>query len=813
MNEGWDMKFADVARRSLALVAASLATMAHGEDAAQSGKNQLADSAAGAIASTSAATADAIPRDSAETSAQTSDAGLAEVIVTAQKREQRANDVGMSITALGAGELQDRGVTSVAELAKVVPGFIYSPTSYSNPVYSIRGIGFYESSLAVTPAVTVYVDEVPLPYPAMTSYADLDLERVEVLKGPQGTVFGQNATGGAVNYIAKKPTDQFAAGYNVSYERFNAINIGGFAGGPINDTLSVRVAARAASGGAWQTSDTREDELGNQDWLQARVLLDFHPTDRLDFLLNINGWRDKSDPQAPQVIAYFPPHPDNPAVAVISKLPTSAPADARDADWNPGFPRRDNNFHQVALRGTYKLTDDVSLTSISAYEQLSIHEQNDDDGFAVHLDDTVLGGGITSYSQELRLGGQQGRFNWLLGANYSHDKSRDTEFSIFDYTSNNPTFPGFTPPLSTSLTSADGRARTAAGFANLEYQAIDTVTLQAGARYTDDNRHVSSCFAGDAALSQTFEFIENLLKGSVVPIPAGGCVTLDDTNPANLFNPSGPIDRTLHQHNVSWRGGVNWKVNPQTLWYANVSKGYKAGAFPTLPYEFSSQAKPVTQESVLAYETGFKAALFDRHAQLNGAAFYYDYTNKQLHAKVLNAIFGALDSLQNIPKSRLWGAELQLNAVPAKGLDLNVGLTYLNSEIMHNFVTFPQFGPQVNVGGNPFPYTPKFIAVSDGQYRWNTGASVTPFVGAGITYNSPTTGDIGNAPQYRLRSFTVLDARVGLIGSDDRWRLALFGRNITNAYYWTAAYTFGTEEAVRIAARPVTYGVSFNMNF
>ena len=738
---------------------------------------------------------------------------LAEVIVTAQKRDQNVNDVGMSISALGASELQSRGVTSVADLARVVPGFIFSATSFSNPVYSIRGIGFYEPSLAVTPAVTVYVDEVPLPYPAMTSYADLDLERVEVLKGPQGTVFGQNATGGAINYIAAKPTEHFAAGTDVSYERFNLINAGGFVSGPVNDALSIRVAVRAASGGDWQKSLTRDDELGNQSRFQGRMLLDFHPTERLTFMLNLNGWLDKSDPQAAQVIAYFPSHPQNPNAAIISALPTTAPPDSRGADWNPGFPQRDNSFYQAALRANYKLSDEMTLTSITAYERFSVREQNDDDGFAVHKDDSILGGGISSFSEELRLAGQHNRFNWLLGASYGHDKSRDTQFALYPYSSNNPVFPGKTPPLGTALSSVDLRARTLAGFANLEYEVVDGVTLQAGGRYTDDRRDAADCFSGDAALSETFDYIQQLIKGSVVPIPPGGCITLDDLHPANYLNPVGVLDQTLHQHNVSWRGGVNWKLTSESLLYANVSKGYKAGAFGTLPYEFASQAKPVTQESVTAYETGFKQALFSRHLHVNGAAFYYDYANKQLHAKVLNPIFGGLDSLVNIPKSQLWGAEIQLQAMPLHGLNLNLGATYLNSRILGSFVTYPQFGPRVDVGGNPFPYTPKVIVTGDAQYRWDIGGRLSPFVGAGVTSNSRTTGDIGNNSLFEIRGYTVLDARAGLFGPDDKWRLSVYGKNIANINYWSAAYTFATEQAVRIAARPATYGISFDMQY
>ncbi|MEA3151667.1 MAG: iron complex outerrane recepter protein, partial [Gammaproteobacteria bacterium] len=177
--------------------------------------------------------------DSPATVAPTENGGttLQEILVTAQKRSQSINDVGMSITAVTDAQLRDLGVRSVADLSKIEPSFIVSNSPYGAPVYSIRGVGYNEKSLAASPAVSVYVDEIPYAYPALTKGATLDLERVEVLKGPQGTLFGQNATGGAINYIAAKPTDKPEAGYELTYGRFGAVNVNGYVSGPLTDTL------------------------------------------------------------------------------------------------------------------------------------------------------------------------------------------------------------------------------------------------------------------------------------------------------------------------------------------------------------------------------------------------------------------------------------------------------------------------------------------------------------------------------------------------------------------------------------------------
>lgn len=175
-----------------------------------------------------------------------------DIIVTAQKRSERLLDVPLSITAVSGEALQDRQINSPEQLEQVVPGFTYQKSSFGAPVFTLRGIGFYNLSASVSPAVSIYLDQVPLAYSAMAQGAALDLERVEVLKGPQGTLFGQNSTGGAINYISAKPTSHPAAGFDLTYGRFNAVEAQGYISGPITSTLKARLFARYESRDPWQ---------------------------------------------------------------------------------------------------------------------------------------------------------------------------------------------------------------------------------------------------------------------------------------------------------------------------------------------------------------------------------------------------------------------------------------------------------------------------------------------------------------------------------------------------------------------------------
>lgn len=206
-----------------------------------------------AVSVTTEASAQAsVQGDAAQDAA--SEAAPMDIVVTANKREESLNDVGLSISAFSAETLATKRINSVADLASIVPGLTYTPSTTSTPVYTLRGIGFFEASLAAYPNVATYIDQAPLPFPAMTTLTAFDLERVEVLKGPQGTLFGSNATGGAINFVAAKPTQELAAGVTLGYGRFDRAEASGFISGSLTDQLRARLAVRFERSDGWQLS-------------------------------------------------------------------------------------------------------------------------------------------------------------------------------------------------------------------------------------------------------------------------------------------------------------------------------------------------------------------------------------------------------------------------------------------------------------------------------------------------------------------------------------------------------------------------------
>lgn len=745
-------------------------------------------------------TADAALESDAEASSgETSSASVGEIVVTAQKREESVNRVGMSISAFTGDTLTSLGIADVADLVKIVPGFSFAKGNYGTPVYTLRGIGNNEPTLAGSPTVSVYVDEVPLPYSNMTEGASLDMERVEVLKGPQGTLFGQNSTGGAINYIAAKPTATREGGFELGYGRFNTVTAGGFVSGPLSDTLRIRLAGRKEYGDPWQRSATRpNDRLGKTDKAAGRLLLEWTPSDRATLLLNLNGWTNQSDALAGQFVGAI--NPRAPAALRAQLVPTG---NARVADWDPRADFSvDDDFWQASLRGDFELNETLTLTSISAYSRYRRDAFVDADGTPIQTFAARNAGAIESISQELRLAGEFGATaRWLLGANYQHDVVDDifmpfTAVSSFPFRSANAT--------------GRNKADTYSGFASVDFEIAPTLTLTAAARYSWQDRSYAGCLydSGAGELAAVIAGLSTRLSGTPTTIAPGGCVTLNSVT----LKPQ-VVEDELNEGSLSWKTGLNWQIDPSKLLYATVSRGYKSGFFISTGATFDLSLSPAKQEAVTAYEAGFKLGLLDRTLQLNGAAFYYDYKDKQVRGRIVDAFLGPLNRILNVPESRVYGAELQMIWEPVEGLTLNGGATYINSKILGSFTNFTPLGNQKLLSGEPFPLMPKWQVTGDVQYEYPVSDDAVMFVGANGSHQGKTNAALGQEPLFDLKSYTLVDLRAGFRGADDNWRVTGFVRNLGDVYYWTNVPAPGPDAAFRAAGMPRTYGVTASIRF
>lgn len=832
--------------------------------------------------------------------AQETKAGENDIVVTANKREQSINDVGMTIQAATADTLAARGIDSLNDLGKLVSGFTYTESLYTTPVYTLRGIGLYDATFGAVPAVAVYTDQVPRNFPVMSDAVDLDLQRIEVLKGPQGTLFGQSATGGAVNYITGKPTDKLEAGADVSFERFNKTKLSGFISGPLSSTLKGRLAVRAIQGGDWQYSQSRPtDRNGNVNRIEGRVSLDWDPAPGVRFQANLTGALDKSDTQAPQYIkttlntyssaalaaananrATANPYgvvddalyagmttPNSPnydpsflsrQAALVGRMNSTDPAlvaqnfpffsrailgtlaqpdSAQAAEWTVGtMGPSDNKYIQGSLRGDIAITNDVTLTFISAYANKKLKYTLDIDGTVAVVQNIPLTGRLRVFNEEVRLSGTVDKLRWMLGANYDNATTfQENDFATLHYSANDP-FGTHDPAqfIHTNRNTFKSKLETFGAFANGEYKITSNLRLNGGIRYTKNKQSASYCYRdpgeqvgvpgnvppSTAALFNILQPIFSGLPANKLPfVHANDCFPLGNGRKGTTFGVSiiSPFVDNLSEGNVSFRGGLDYKLGGGGLLYATVSQGYKAGLFSAIGASQTGQYTPAVQEKVLAYEAGFKTPILNGAVNLNGAAFYYDYRNKQVRGRVADPLFGLLEKMLNVPKSYIWGLEGDIRVRPIEGLTLSGSGTYLKSKVTSSFSATPDGNAVYNTAGytgdfqgSQLPYTPKFSGNVDINYEWRMG-EVMPFVGGEIAYQGEENGTFFNkilkASDFRIKSYSTVDLRAGIAAQNGSWEVTIFGRNVFNKVYTTSVTTF-LDTQFRFTGRPTIYGVS-----
>ncbi|MEM6485174.1 MAG: TonB-dependent receptor [Pseudomonadota bacterium] len=722
-------------------------------------------------------------------------AQLEEVIVTAQKREQAITDIPMSITALSAKDMAREGVELVQDFAKSVPGFNYAESRVGTPIYTLRGVGFNDIALGGRPTVSIYQDEVPIPFAIETRGGFLDLERTEILMGPQGTLFGQNSTGGAINLVAAKPQDSFDAGLELGYANFNKYTVGGFLTGPLTDDLNYRVAIRRIDSDPWQESYIDNSEVATDDLTSWRVLLDWSPSDTVAVALNLNGFNDESEMQAPQLSGFFPGIPDvAPFIPELQNTPLP-PEDNTAAHFTPDDYARDNKFWQVNLRIEFDLNEDFTLTSLTSFSEYDQDQVADVDGMGIlGLQQRTLGE-IESVFQELRVGGNLNQNIYLTaGVNYASDETR--EFNIDDISQSTL---GVGTGLATFNLQNNQDIETWAAFGNLEISFADVFTAHLGLRYTDSEIDFEGCTldSGDGAASG---FVENIL---MLPAPGvGNCITFDPTT----FM-SGLVTNTLSEDNISWRVALDWQATDEILAYGAISRGYKAGGFPTLAATLTPQYDATVEEELTAYEVGIKGTLSES-LQLNAALFYYDYIDKQVLGFTNDPVFGPLLRLNNVPESEVLGAEVQLVWYPTDKFEIKASGSFLSSEVTGDFISEDPFATPTNFRGESFPNAPDTQVSATATYRWSLNESLEVHVGASANYQSDTNSEFGEAPELDVDSFSLFDLRLGLDSTDGRWSVGAYVRNLTDEYYWTTA-SKTNDTFIRYTGRPRTYGVSF----
>ncbi|MFV0275640.1 MAG: TonB-dependent receptor [Parahaliea sp.] len=782
---------------------------------------------------------------------QASAAQLEEVVVTAQKREQGANDVGITINAFTGEQLRDFGVLTAEDVATMTPGLTVNETAATGvPLYTIRGVGFQDYSTAASSTVGIYFDEVAMPYTVMTRGLVFDTARVEVLKGPQGDLYGRNTTAGQINFVSNKPTREFEAGVIGSYGSYSTWDVEGFVSGG-SDTLQGRLAGKTTqSSEGWQDSLTRNDDLGEKDASALRGIVNFDANDDLSILVNVHYVKDRSENRANSTYngteiglaeTGRPYYPLNEYLLPNGSHYGETPPwystdDAEAADWSNSYtspitgrtfnirPQRDNELRGVMARVNWNIGD-MTLTSITAYDKFERTEANDWDGGAFVDSSNINTTDLKVFSQELRLSGGDEQLSWIGGLYYSSDRMQEYyHYFMGDSLYGTGAVPWNINPFAvTPIYELDTRYKqeteSYAVFGHVEWMFTEQWRLTVGARYTQEERDWEGCTysADDGSLT---DFLNAQFGANLRP---GDCGTIDDdpNSPNYVFGVIGTerISDAFHVYRDSidtrrWMGkiGLDYALSEDVLIYGTVSNGFKSGGFNGANSNTTQQLKPYEEEVLTSYELGVKSTLLDGSMQLNAAAFYYDYQDKQEADRAVTFV-GNISGLTNVPESEIFGAELDLQWAPIDGLMINAGVAWLDTEVtewnaVDNAASVWPVTVRQDVSGIELPQSPEWAYTGQDSYQWPVGDGLQLEVAGDVAFTDDTSG--GAAPERATEDYTLFNARIGLGAADGNWRALLWVRNLTDEDYYPAAYLGGNGPYVRSYGMPRTYGITLS---
>lgn len=723
--------------------------------------------------------------------------GVETVVVTAEKRSEAAQNVPIALTVLSADDLLKRGIDKVNGLEYATPSLEVVPAFGSGqPEFRLRGVGFDDYASNNTSTVGVYVDEVAYPIPSQTQGTLFDLERTEVLYGPQGTLYGVNTTGGAVNFITNKPTDEFTAGVTAEYDSHNEFIGQGYVSGPITSGLDFRLAAITDQDGAWQTNRDTHQSFGDKNTSAFRGELKWDPNGRWDFLLEGHYGYDKSQPVGlylfNPVLSTNPynltgqtiPAFTNTTQTAWGGSPTFASLSGIAADAAP-FHNSNNDGVNFQAHGDLGFAE---LTSITSYENMLRREYNDWDASSAALAGTYFDTNADVFSQELRLASSNtGPFNWLVGGYYAHQSLSE----IFDS--------DFAQSLGLAIkTSYDQRVTTKAVFGQAEYQITDQLKLIGGLRYNDETRSLSN-----------FETAGVFLPGAPI---------IDFNVPAN---------QSITNNRLSGKGELEYKPDDHVMLYASVSEGVKSGGFTA--YNGSSSAPPLKPEVLWAYEAGFKSNLFHNTLQLNGAAFYYHYEDQQIQSAVWG-FAGPVGAIVNASKSHIYGGEIEADWVPIDNFNIteSVGWKDGKFDVFDNFLNIPASDAKcvpASICVPPGPLTPVYSNEKGAHLGFpplSYNGSISYIWQVFQGYTLETEGDwafhdhlnpLLLGPVFFVKSYWLANMNFTLAPDDGPWQVTLFCHNCTNTNYDTTRNFFLTDIDIAQRGEPGVVGVRMSYKY
>lgn len=715
---------------------------------------------------------------------------LEEIVVTAQKREQNLQDVGISVTAFSGDQIRKLGFTNSIDVAAQTPGVRVTQAHPYTTGINVRGVSQNDFASHLEAPVAVYVDDAYVTSMGAAHAQIYDIDRVEILRGPQGTLFGRNATGGLVHYVTNRPTEEFEGYAELTVGDYSHRKFEGAVGGALTDQLLGRLSI-----GTNKHDGILENRIGpdlrDADSKAIRLQLQYNPND--DVRINLkteyskddalgNSFDSQASTYGPDGLGRYLPRDEvgvfgglfDPTALITGPCPGCDPRGYIEPDNDPhegafdliGFFERE--IYNYNLNISWQL-DDVALTSITHYFDLEKEVAEDVDASPVPAIHFWATEDRQQFSQEFRLSGEQDGLNWVAGVYYldfESDSSGTVALDAGPQATFAPhggiPFPAYNDPSNPCFTTGPcapgafggafvanfGHTETVeseswAIFGHVEFDLSDALTLVAALRYTEDERDMDL-------------FVDNTQLG--VPTPL-------------VFNSSTTSLANQEFENFSAKLQLNWQIDDEVLLYAGYTRGHKAGNFTAplfIPGDLSEI--PHDEEELHSFEVGVKGMFMDNRLRLNASAFYYDYKDHQAFAFVQ-----LVQQLTNLDAT-VYGGEIELLALPTDALVLQLGVSLLES-------TVEDVGmPNGSIRDRELSNAPSLSVNGLARYTWSAfdGDVAVQF---DFNYNDEYCFTPICHPVENRDSYVVSNARISYTTADENWEIAAFVNNLNDEEY------------------------------
>lgn len=751
---------------------------------------------------------------------------LEEITVTARKREESLQDAPVSVTAFSSSGLDVRGITNIGNISAFTPNLDINhgkaDGGSTNAAVFIRGVGQNDFIFPTDPGVGIYVDGVYIAR-SVGGMMDLaDVERVEVLRGPQGTLYGKNTIGGAINIVTSRPDGSLNGRLKVTGGQRDHIDVEANINFPIKeDVLAGKIAVVSKNQKGYSKRVGSDLDLGDTNVDAIRAGLNWTASDDVSVYLSFDASRIRQNGVAGTLLGTFD-SPGSlyglynavaaPMVAAMNGLPVGSIFDDRYVTGDPALsngtgPTKDeNDTWGMSANIDWDINDSLTLKSITAYRKMDAIIQTDIDYSPFTIIHTDEEQHQKQFSQEIQLGGTaaDGKLTWLLGGYYFNEKVNDDNttrlasglYQAFEAMPGAfvPLVPGMVCPAAPPAPCVGGAGNPLNSIFDLDvnpFTKLDTNNWAAFLHMTYDvSDKLSVTLGGRYSYEKKTYFIDS-------KFPASGKVATPPTTDSQSWSKFTP------------KFGLDYHVTEDVLLYASFSKGFKSGGWnprPLQPAEF----KRYNQENIAAYEMGIKSRLLDNRMTFNLAGFYSQYNDLQLFSNGISPDNGSLLlTLDNAGDADIWGFEAEIVARPAPGFDVNFGLGYID-----NKYTRLEGSTGIDID-NKLPNAPKWTLNAGAQYAFDLGGDRGQLTIRGdMNHRSLSLNGPQNTPEITQGAYTLFNTRVTWDSADENWQVAAFVLNLTDKEYFSSAESvpaFGFRAAVY--GRPREWGVSVSRSF